>query len=232
MRLTSKAALVAVAAALVVAAGCAKDPQATPKGTVTKMYDALVDNDKASFVECLKVSDEQRPFVEAMFDIKASGFALQNALRKEYGDEGLETFLRAVGSDQGEDWQSPTRDEIKRTTVKVDGDTATASTPGDDNPGILVKEKGRWYITLPSEITQGRTATLMLKMAAPLKTVSDTTRGLVGNADQTPETLGAAFGAESLKVTTGIVMKSNERRRKEMNEAFERNMREIERLQQ
>lgn len=195
-----------VAAVLVMATGCTKDPQSTPKGTVIKMYDAMMDNSKASFMECLKVTDEQKPLAEGMFDMGVGMHSLQEAVRKEYGDDGLAAFAKAAGGNQDKGMTFPTRDDVKKATVKIDGDTATALVPGEDKPMTLVKENGKWYATLPAEMTQGPGAAMAVKMMGPMAKAIDTTKAMVGKDGQTPETLGTAFTAEMMKAAMGAMM--------------------------
>lgn len=182
--------------------------QSTPLDTVIKYYAAMRDHDKVSYMACLKVSDDAWPFMETVFDLIVSSDAIDEAIRKEYGDAGLETFRSQF---RYRDFR-PTADAVRNAVIAVDGDAATARVGGETGETTkLVKDHGNWYVIVPADtgednVDQRTAAATAAYIGRRMKKAADKVRGKVGKPGQTPETLAAEVKAESEKaIKVGMV---------------------------
>jgi uncharacterized protein YunC (DUF1805 family) len=110
----------------------------TPKAMMLS-YDRLAGDDPAAFVPFYATHNpEEEKLVAAEARSEAMYGLLQVMVQEKWGNDGMNTVLRAFGV--------KTRDDIVAGTVDVDGETARFVW-SDDTPAIdLVKKDGGWRI--------------------------------------------------------------------------------------
>ncbi len=87
------------------------------------------------------VNDGEREMARAMVETDAATGKLENVVRKKLGDkgwEGLATTVHAVPRGGGE-----------AISVKVEGDVATVTWPGEASPLLFRKVGGAWKVSVP-----------------------------------------------------------------------------------
>jgi hypothetical protein len=131
--------LAACVAAL--AAGCGVQGQDTPCDTMLKVYKAMRDGNGSALVECFDVNAEQAELLNAIGSIRAAENELDDACVKTFGEERCrQSFGREMT-------RPPFDDSIfQKAAVKVDGDSAEVTIPGEPRSHKLAKKDGVWKL--------------------------------------------------------------------------------------
>lgn len=211
MKLASKMMITLALAALVAAAGCSKGINlSTPKDTAKSMVGAVKSGDKAAFTQCFKASDDEKEFLGIMFDIMSKAVKLNSAIEKSYGADGLKKFKEVAGSKESGMSASldvPTDQELDKLEVKIDGDKATCTLPGDAKPMPMVKVDNKWLISMGEEKNlppKGPERDQALKMLSMFSAPMDKTLAKVGKSGETPASLAATYKTEMGAAMFGI----------------------------
>jgi hypothetical protein len=87
------------------------------------------------------VNDGEREMARAMIETDAATGKLENAVRRKLGDKGWDEMAPTV--------HAVPREGGEAIRVKVEGDVATVTWPGEDAPLLLRKVGGAWKISVP-----------------------------------------------------------------------------------
>ena len=189
---------------VVLVAGCGKDeggsgsgtakvvPPKTPKDALMNMVNAIKASDKKAFMDAVNVSEDAAPVVEAMFETMAMMMDFGKAMEKEYGKDALPEGGPAASAKMFD------FDESKL-QVKVDGDTATATMPDQDDKVKLVKKDGKWKVDLSDQMPPPDQRKQMIESLAVMKKAVAAARSKIGKEGYTAEKVMQEFMAEMMK---------------------------------
>jgi hypothetical protein len=180
----------AVASGALPAAPKGPDPRyATPKETVKTVMGAMVNGDKAAFINGINAPEEMAPFVGGMFDMVSGIMRMKTAIEAQYGSEGWMVFQNMGGHNWGEGLANLSTDRLEKATVTERGDHAEVNLSGSP-PMKLVKVDGEWLMDLGAErMPSAAEQEVFSKMIPRMVQAMDSVTAQVGKPDQTPETL-------------------------------------------
>jgi hypothetical protein len=162
--------------------------QETPKGTLSKMFDAAERGDKEAFMACWKIPDGLEELTENTFAFNHAMFEFQEAMAAAYGRDAAGQADSAAGEAIDLDW----RRQVEAASVDIEGDTAMVSLGEGlgSQPARLVRENALWYLDAAHAAPKseaGRSA-LSRRMAAAAEAVSRVT-ARIGQGGETAESI-------------------------------------------
>jgi len=122
--------------------------QESPQAVLTKAHRALVEGDPAKFAECFVAEGHgQQVAVGALFDFVRAAYALEDALRENYGKSAWETFVGAQADPAAFVAPIWPRDPDFPTAAKITvaGNEAKAKLPGRAE-ALPLRLEGVWRI--------------------------------------------------------------------------------------
>lgn len=134
-----------------------------PLATVKRMVAAIEAGDAATLESCFFTANESdKQTVRGMFGMMTSVNKLDHAMKAKFG-----TSLTEAGQSMGMGGMSGGMGgfdpkAIANATVKVEGDTATVSIPGDPDPTKMVRKDGKWLIDLSDQMAEMKQAAQMM----------------------------------------------------------------------
>ena len=163
---------------------------AGPKDVLGRMRQSALAGDTNAFLQCFTATPRQAEALRGMARLVNQATQFLSALKAQYPADNaavkeMSSRLDDAASLAREDW-------LSGVTVSVEGDTATATAPGEDRPLSLVKQDGRWKIQAGSiiggtgpddEMAAGMMAGLTNAMADAIERA----RGMIGKPDVMPE---------------------------------------------
>ncbi|MBS3734001.1 MAG: hypothetical protein KGY99_03645 [Phycisphaerae bacterium] len=202
-------------AGLLVTLGCGDEEQPgpgeqlpkanEPKDALRNMQTAVKNADKDQFVSCFDATDDQAAVLDVMADFMFTAMAFEEKMKAEYGEdavkqpEGQDNDLKAAMKD---DW-------LEGVTIDVQGDTATATHPDDDQTVELVKVDGQWKLAgkmLGGTTPEGAEAEMALKMFTTLTKAYKDMMGKIGAEGYTAEKINEEIGMAMMQAMMGGMM--------------------------
>jgi hypothetical protein len=171
--------------------------RSTPQETLQTMSSALNTGNRGQFISCWKADENQKKFLDMMFDMTSAPAQLKEAIVKTYGADGWTKFSSTSKMGHMGDMSPVDADKIAKANVEVKGDQATATIPGQGHSMTMVKEGGSWLMEAKQLPQQGIPAQAKPMMTA-MKQSYEKVLADVGKSGQTPETLAAKLDTEMM----------------------------------
>ena len=187
MNTGTKTIAVLLAASLLVVVGCGAPEAKTPKDAAVNFVKSIHNGDKALFLASVDIEDKE--LAEAMFDTMAPMLDFAKAFEKEYGKDKLE----GMSMDE-----VPTVEEVTgKIEIKEDGDKATGTLPGKDDPIRLIKKDGVWKVDMSKDMPSAAERDQVMKMAKAMGDAVQKAKERIGkdSAEDVMKVLGAAMMA-------------------------------------
>jgi len=140
--------IVAVVRVLGLRGGSLPAGQESPQAVLSKAHRALADGDSAKFAECFVTKGHgQQVAAGNLFDFVRAAYALEDALRKNYGKDAWVTFVSAQADPAQFTAPIWPRDDGFTTDAKItmQGNEAQAELPGRPE-ALALRMEGVWRI--------------------------------------------------------------------------------------
>lgn len=121
-----------------------------PRQALHEMARSVNAGNRAAFMECVYFRKNQKPFVSGFFELTQAMNQFKAKMEKTHGPDAVKGS-RLSGL-------APSIKEIDSVKIRVTGDSALATTPGQAKPIRLVKKNGKWLIDLSSDFPAGKDA--------------------------------------------------------------------------
>ncbi len=182
------------------AAGCGDDDNGNGNGTPTadtpmqalkNFQAAMLAGDKDAVANCIDGSDKHIEFFADTCEMIAVTTRFQDAMKAAYGEDAV----------KGGGEKNPFADEnfLKGVEIKIDGDTAVATKPGDDEKIKLVKKNGQWKLDANAMMPEEEFEQAAMAMAM-MKAMAEAQKGLMDKIDQ------PGYSAERINKELGQAM--------------------------
>lgn len=156
-------------------ATCVLAKATTPKLAIKNLQQALLSGDNEAFVTCFKATEKEKEMLAMVGDMTTSMLTFQNAMEKEYGEEGKKGMKNSLGDMRKDNWA-----DSFDVTIEEDSATATPK-DGKGKKLELVKVNDAWLLTAPSMGKEFSSDEEREKSLAQLKVMTDVIKGAQGN---------------------------------------------------
>jgi hypothetical protein len=143
----------------------------TPELAMKNIQQALLAGDNEAFVTCFKATEKEKEMLAMVGDMTTSMLTFQNAMEKEYGEEGKKGMGSSVGDMRKDNWA-----DSFDVTIEEDSATATPK-DGKGKKLELVKVNDAWLLTAPSMGKEFSSDEEREKSLAQLKVMTDVIKG-------------------------------------------------------
>lgn len=196
---------VAIVAASLIASGCSKkqgsqESQATPRDAVGKFIDALLEFDKAKYMSLLTGDELELKAASTFMDYLIAVRDFKKAVIDAYGVSGWAHFENEGGAKLSLD-MSDTREKLDSMQVRIEGEKATCTVPGEAQVMHLSRRNGMWYVDAGGAISTGGTS--LAKFIKTWSEMADAVREKqrrIGQPGVTAPSLDKELGDEILKI--------------------------------
>jgi hypothetical protein len=186
----TKTIAVLLTASLMLVVGCGAPEAKTPKDAAMNFVKSIHNSDKALFLASVDIEDTE--LAEAMFDTMAPMIDFAKAFEAEYGKDKME----GMSMDD-----IPTVDDVEKMEIKEDGDKATGTLAGKDDPIQLIKKDGVWKVDMSKDMPSAKERDQVLKMAKGMGDAVEKAKERIGK--DSAEDVMKAFGAAMMAVMMG-----------------------------
>jgi len=151
----TKLILTIVVISLIVS-GCSKkqDSAATPKEAVSKLFEGMLEFDKAKFTGSLTGTKTEMKAASVFIDYMISLRDFKQAVIDKYGTSGWAHFENQGGAKLSLE-MTDKRDKLDSMKVEIDGDKAVCTMPGEAKAVNLLRKNGVWYVNASDVVTTG-----------------------------------------------------------------------------
>lgn len=123
--------------------------QSTPKGTLVKMWGAIVQKNRVALKECFTGPAQYTALLDDLYEFAVAAFDFRDALIKAYGADAWEQYQSAKTAKAFVP-QIPPRDSrwVEEVVVTVEGDKASYVNPWTKRKEDLVRAGGKWRLVM------------------------------------------------------------------------------------
>jgi hypothetical protein len=165
----------------------------SPKGVASQFFKAMESGDAKAARAVATGSDKQLAMLDLLVPVISGFKQLENAAVKKWGEEARKT-LSQTGGGAGMDFEK----QLKASTEKIDGDTATITSANPEQqrePMKLKKVDGKWKVDMSSmkaeNMDNPQTAKMLQVMSDAAKaTAAEVEQGKYQNADEAKKAMG------------------------------------------
>ncbi len=152
----------------------------TPQETLAKVAAAFKSGDAAAMTSCYKTNEQSARAMKAMVPVAKVMIDFSEKMEAAYGKEAANVFGGSGPRNMAEN--------VAKATVKIDGDKAVATIPGERKPVNMVKENGVWLVVdkTMSEMTKEQ-VDMMLKQVVPMRVALESVMGEIGKEGVTQQ---------------------------------------------
>jgi len=136
----------------------------TPMQALKNFQAAMLSGDKNAIADCVEGSEKHMEFLAATSEMSTVAIRFQDAMKAAYGDDAV----RGAG---------PTPFDIEGFKIKIDGDTAVATKPGETLK--LVKKGGLWKIDANTIMSEAELEEAFQAMGM-MKAMMEAHKGVMG----------------------------------------------------
>ncbi len=151
----TKLILTIVVVSLIVS-GCSKkqDSAATPKDAVSKLFEGMLEFDKAKFTGSLTGTKTELKAASVFIDYMIAVRDFKQAVIDKYGTSGWAHFENQGGAKLSLN-MTDNRDKLDSMKVEIDSDKAVCTMPGEAKAVNLLRKNGVWYVNVSDVVTTG-----------------------------------------------------------------------------
>src|SRR5688572_1736618 len=179
------------------AAAAAAD--ATPKQAAVEWATALTSGDATTARTLMTGTEEQMKMMDGMVGFMGAAKNMRDAMKEKFGDDAVK---QAGGAATGMDPEEM-KQKIDESTEKIEGDTASLTVKGEEQPLVLKKQDGRWKIDLngPAMAEMQQASAMMAPMQ---KAMDETTAEIKAGKYKTVQEAQMAMGKKMFGGAAGI----------------------------
>lgn len=194
-----------IAAVLLIVSGCAKKqgPAATPKEAVSKLFDGMLEFDKAKFLGSLAGDTQELKAAEAFIDYMIAVKDFKKSVIDKYGASGWAHFEKEGGAKLSLNMTN-NKEMLDSMKVQVEGDKAVCSMPGEAQVMNLSRKNGVWYVNAKDVFTTGgMDLEQFIKVWSGMSNLIRKKQQRIGQPGVTAQSLDMELGNEMLPILTG-----------------------------
>jgi len=165
----------------------------SPKGVASQFFKAMESGDAKAARSVATGSDKQLAMLDMLVPVISGFKQLENAAVKKWGEEARKT-LSQNGGGAGMDFEK----QLKASSEKIEGDTATITSPSPDQqrePMKLKKVDGKWKVDMSSmkaeNMDNPQTSKMLQVMSDAAKaTATEVEQGKYQSAEEAKKAMG------------------------------------------
>jgi hypothetical protein len=154
---------------------------------VRQMGQAMENGNREQFLSLVKSGDDGEEVASAMFDVITAMKQFEQAMVQKFGPDSVTSESMNMNVSLPED------DQLQAMQVQVDGDTAVATVPGEQQPMTFVRENGQWKADLASALPPGDDKQKMLTMLKGMAAAANDGRKMLDKPNVTAEQVQQAM---------------------------------------
>ncbi|MHC4657091.1 MAG: hypothetical protein ACYS91_19060 [Planctomycetota bacterium] len=197
--------ILTIAVVSLIVTGCSKkqDSAATPKDAVNKLFEGMLEFDKAKFTGSLTGTKTELKAASVFMDYMIAVRDFKEAVIDKYGTSGWAHFEKQGGAKLSLN-MTDNRDKMDSMKVEIDGDKAVCTMPGEAKGVNLLRKNGVWYVNVSDVVTTGGVDLetfigTWTKMAELIKAKQQR----IGKTGVTAQSLDMELGTEMMPILTG-----------------------------
>ncbi len=166
------------------AVGCGPKEASTPKEAAKLMAEAIESGDKDQYLAQFDATEDEKELLGAQFDMMSAMREYHKKMKDAYGEKHKGKM-------------DINTDEIDKADVKIDGDTAKLTVPGQMGAMDLVKKDGAWKVDLGDRLAkdQEKGIKMMKAQVEAFESVMDD----IGKEGETVDSIGKKLMQAQMK---------------------------------